>query len=73
MNIKKKTFVLVGLGLGLIYGVLPVMYAYSEAPGMPGPYELGVQVLITVFFGTMGAALGFLLGSTTDFLKKIKI
>ncbi len=70
MNIKKKTFVLVGLVLGLIYGVLPVIYAYTKAPSMPGPYEAGVQGLFIVFWGIIGSVLGFIVGSLAGFLKK---
>ena len=72
MNIKKKTFILVGLFLGLLYGVWPIIYAYTEAPSMPGPYEAGVQVLFIIFWGIIGLALGFLVGSMTNFLKKRK-
>ena len=72
MNIKKKTFVLIGLVLGLIYGVWPIIYAYTKAPSMPGPYEAGVQVLFIVFWGIIGSALGFLVGTVINFLKKVK-
>lgn len=70
MNIKKKSFVIIGLIIGLIYGLLPAIYAYKQAPSIPGPYELGVQVLVVGFFGIVGAALGLFTGMIINFVRK---
>ncbi len=61
---------MIGLICGLLYGVWPVIYAYTKAPSMPGPYELGVQVLIVGFFGIVGALLGFAVGLIADIIKR---
>ncbi len=70
MNLKKKKIVLIGFVIGLIYGVWPIIYAYTEAPGMPGPYELGLQFLIVGFFCVLGTTIGFIVGSILDLLKR---
>ncbi len=70
MRIKNNKFIMIGLICGLLYGVWPIIYAYTKFPSMPGLYELGLQVLIVVFFGFIGAALGFLVGVIMELLKR---
>jgi hypothetical protein len=70
MNSKKKKFVLIGFVIGLLYGVWHIIYAYTKAFGMPGPYELGLQFLIVVFWGVLGTAVGFIVCSIIDLLKR---
>ena len=59
MKIKRKTFIFIGLVLGLLDGILIVIYSYIQVPTIPGTYELTIQFLIVVFLGTIGAVFGF--------------
>jgi len=59
MKIKRKTFIFIGLVLGLLDGILIVSYSYIKAPTVPGIYELTVQFLIIAFGGVIGAVFGF--------------
>ncbi len=70
---KRNTFIIVGLILGLLCGVSLIIKAYTLAPGLPGMFELCVQILIIGFWGAVGLAFGFIVYLiTTLFLKKKK-
>ena len=58
MKYNKRTFIIVGLILGLLCGVLLIIKAYTQFPSLPEPFELCIQILILGFLGAMGLALG---------------
>ena len=73
MKYNKRTFIIVGLILGLLYGVLPIIITYVLCPRLPGILELSIQILILGFLGAVGLAFGFIVYLITAlFLKKKK-
>jgi Na+(H+)/acetate symporter ActP len=73
MKYNKRTFIIVGLVLGLLCGVLLIIKAYAQSPSLPGIFELSIQILILGLLGAVGLAFGFIVYSiTTLFLGKEK-
>ncbi len=64
---------LVGLMLGIIQGIYPIVMAYKAVPTAPGVFELGLQLLIIGFLGLVGCIVGLLVSFPVLFLvNKIK-
>ena len=64
---------IVGLILGIVQGVYPIVMAYRVAPTTPGVFELSLQLLIIGFFGLGGCVMGLLVSFPVMFLvNKIK-
>ena len=73
MKRARKIFMLVGLMLGIVQGIYPIVMAYKAAPTAPGVFELGLQLLIIGFFGLTGCVVGLLVSFPVLFLvNKIK-
>ncbi|MHC4638324.1 MAG: hypothetical protein ACYTBV_12630 [Planctomycetota bacterium] len=73
MKHNKRTFIILGLILGLLCGVTLIIKAYVQSPGFPGTFELCIQMLILGFLGAVGLAFGFIVYLiTTLFFKKKK-
>ena len=71
MKYNKRTFIIVGLVLGLLCGILLIIKAYVQSPSLPGIFELSIQILILGLLGAVGLAFGFIVYSiTTLFLRK---
>ncbi len=56
----------IGMFAGGFVGVLAIVQAYRQAPGMPGIPELIVQLAIVVFLSSALGGLGFGLGCIID-------
>ncbi len=68
---KRNTFIIAGSMLGVLCGVSTMIIAYTQSPGLPGMFELCLQILIIGFWGAVGLAFGFIVYLiTTLFLKK---
>ena len=61
-----------GVGAGAAYGVVALVHAYVQAPGMPGIYELVLQLIIVGFVGLVPGILGFAIGWGVDLAVKKK-
>ena len=73
MKYDKRTFIIIGLILGLLCGALFIINAYAQSPSLPGIFELSIQILILGLLGAVGLAFGFIVYLiTTLFLKKKK-
>ena len=70
MKYNKRTFIIVGLILGFLCGVLLIIKAYTQFPSLPGPFELCIQILILGFLGAMGLALGFIVYLITTLFRR---
>jgi hypothetical protein len=70
MGSNQKTFFFIGFITGFFISIWPIVHAYMQAPGMPGPYEATVQILFVGFFSILGGALGFVVGLVVDLLKR---
>ncbi len=53
-----KKFLTYGFILGATYGICSVIFAYIVAPGIPGIYEVGVQLAIVAVLGLQGSIFG---------------
>jgi uncharacterized membrane protein len=47
-----------GAVVGLLMAAVPLGVAYLSAPGLPGPFELGVQAAFAVVSTALGAGAG---------------
>ena len=66
----KRKLAIVGLSIGLVFGVGMLVYTYTQAPGMPGPFEVVFLLVILGFLAAVPGALGFAVGCIIDFLHK---
>ena len=48
-----KSFLFYGFLSGFLIGIGLVIYPYFIAPGIPGIYEIGIQLLITIVLGIL--------------------
>ena len=60
MKYTKRTFIIGGLVLGLLYGIWPIVKAYKQFSSLPGMFEFAIQVLMVGLFGVIGASLGLI-------------
>jgi len=58
---RKKILIGGGLVLGLLCGILPIVYAYTKVPSVPAVAELTFQLALIGICGAVGMALGFVL------------
>jgi len=58
----KKKFAIGGAGVGLMYGIGIMVYAFLKSPGRPGFLELLVQSGIVAILTSSMAITGLLLG-----------
>jgi hypothetical protein len=58
----KKRFAVGGAVLGVGWGLYALVTAYMAAPGMPGPHELIIQLVLLGVPATFGAVGGFIAG-----------
>ncbi|MHC4441833.1 MAG: hypothetical protein ACYTBZ_01900 [Planctomycetota bacterium] len=58
----RRLFTIGGLALGLLYGLYGILRAYIAAPGLPGIYELLLQIVIVGILTAVGSGLGFGIG-----------
>jgi hypothetical protein len=72
MKVSTATIAGFGLTVGLLSGLLVVLYSYLRAPGQPGRYELTLQIIMVGSCGAIGAAFGTLLALIGKFLRKRK-
>ena len=66
----KAVFGLVGMLIGLVAGVVALVNAYMYAPGVPGPFELMVQVALLALWGAILGGLGYGVGFVIDLLRR---
>jgi Zn-dependent protease with chaperone function len=66
----KKRFAVGGALLGLAWGFYTQIMAYVASPGVPGPAELMVQVVILGVLGVCGAVAGFVAGVLADLISR---
>jgi len=55
-------FILAGVILGVAGGIALLVAAYTVAPSPPGPAELLIQLALIAVLGSVGGAVGFVVG-----------
>ncbi len=66
----RKKLSIAGFLIGVGCQLAVMIYAFSQAPGLPGPVELLVVLLVVAFVGDIGAVGGFAIGFVVDLFRK---
>lgn len=63
---------IMGVVAGIAYGLAALVYAYAQAPGIPGICELVLQIIMVAFVALVLGILGFAVGWGADWVAKKK-
>ena len=69
----KKKFALVGLGIGVCVQIAVIVFLFCQAPGIPGPFDILIIVLLTGILSLAWAATGFLFGLAVQLVQRLMI